>query len=416
VTGEINSYGGDAQIVATRCEIDRVITELNALENWLRSQVEFQDFADDPIRRVRLGLELPPILERISRVRDACMRAADAYFGAEAEISRELREGEKLPISKIASGFAGVGAVFGVLGETRVSANLVAMQNATSPPNSIGSLATRLSQTAELGGVSGTGISGSGIGGSGISGTRITGSGSPVPPGTDSGTAWLRVEKYREPASPVGSPDQTVAIGPARYIVYIPGTQSWGPKPGANPLDLTSNLSAISKTGYAGSERAVALAMNQAGIKPGDKVLLVGHSQGGMVAANLSTRFVGSSVLTFGAPLSSLNGNSSVQGLAVEHERDPVPKLDAQPNPIKANWVTVRQEIEGNNPISQHEMKGYLATAKAIDEVQPSGPNCAVNEQAKAQDLNLVKMREKISGFAGTEPGQTLYFELKRET
>jgi hypothetical protein len=395
VTGEINSYGGDAQIVATRGEIDRVITELNALENWLRSQVEFQDFADDPIRRVRLGLELPPILERISRVRDACVRAADAYFGAEAEISRELREGEELPISKIASGFAGVGAVFGVLGETRVSANLVAMQNATSPPNSIGSLATRLSQTAELGGVSG--------------------SGSPASPGTDSGTAWLKIEKYREPASPVGSPDQTVSIGPARYIVYIPGTQSWGPKPGANPLDLTSNLSAISKTGFAGSERAVALAMTQAGIKPGDKVLLVGHSQGGMVAANLSTRFVGSSVLTFGAPLSSLNGNSSVQGLAVEHERDPVPKLDAQPNPIKANWVTVRQEIEGNNPISQHEMKGYLATAKAIDEVQPSGPNCAVNEQAKAQDLSLVKMREKISGFATTEPGQTLYFELKRE-
>jgi hypothetical protein len=405
VTGEINSYGGDAQIVATRGEIDRVISELNTLENWLRSQVEFQDFADDPIRRVRLGLELPPILERISRVRDACVRAADSYFGAEAEISRELREGEKLPISKIASGFAGVGAVFGVLGETNVSANLAAMQSATSPPNSIGSLATRLSQTAELSGVSGTGISGSGIGGSGSS----------VSPGTDSGTAWLRIEKYREPASPVGSPDQTVSLGPARYIVYIPGTQSWGPKPGANPLDLTSNLSAISKTGFAGSERAVALAMTQAGIKPGDKVLLVGHSQGGMVAANLSTRFVGSKVLTFGAPLSSLNGNPSVQGLAVEHERDPVPKLDAQPNPIKANWVTVRQEIEGNNPISQHEMKGYLATAKAIDGVQPSGPNCAVNEQAKAQDLNLVKMREKISGFAGTEPGQTLYFELKRE-
>jgi hypothetical protein len=406
VTGEINSYGGDAQIVATRGEIDRVITELNALENWLRSQVEFQDFADDPIRRVRLGLELPPILERISRVRDACVRAADAYFGAEAEISRELREGEKLPISKIASGFAGVGAVFGVLGETRVSANLVEMQNETSPPNSIGSLATRLSQTAELGGVPGTGNSGTGI----------SGAASPVPPGTDSGTAWLRVEKYREPASPVGNPDQTVSLGQARYIVYIPGTQSWGPKPGANPLDLTSNLSAISKTGFAGSERAVALAMTQAGIKPGDKVLLVGHSQGGMVATNLSTRFVGSKVLTFGAPLSSLNGNPSVQGLAVEHERDPVPKLDAQPNPMKANWVTVRQEIEGNNPISQHEMKGYLDTANAIDEVQPSGPNCAVNEQAKAQDLNLVKMREKISGFAGTEPGQTLYFELRRET
>ncbi len=378
MTGNISSYGGDALIVATRGEIDRVIAELTSLDAWLRSQVELEDFVTDPVRRVRLGLELPPLLDRISRVRDACAYAADAYFGTEVEISRELREAENLDVQNMATGFAGVGSMFGILSETGVAANLVSVRDAVLPPTSIGSLVERLEATAAL------------------------------------GPAWLRIEKFREPASPVSAANGLVAVSEARYVVYIPGTQSWGPKPGQNPLDLTSNLSAISKTGFAGSERAVALAMKQAGINSTDKVLLVGHSQGGMVAANLSTRFPASKVLTFGAPLGQLTDRFSVQGLTVEHVGDPVPKLDANPNPLKANWVTVRQEIDGYNPLSQHELKGYVETAKAIDSSAPSGPNCAADELALNQERNLVKIRNEISGFAGKAAGQELFFELTR--
>jgi len=64
----------------------------------------------------------------------------------------------------------------------------------------------------------------------------------------------------------VSAAEGLISVHEARYVVYIPGTQEWGPKPGTNPFDLTSNLGAISKTGFAGSERAVALAMQQAGI------------------------------------------------------------------------------------------------------------------------------------------------------
>jgi hypothetical protein len=366
---ELTSYGGEAKVVATRAEIDRVIAELNALEGWLRSQIELPDFGTEPVLRVRLALELPPILEKLTQIRDACGLAADSYFGAEAEISRELREGADFPVAQLAGGLASVAASVGLLAETKVSANLVGVSNAIKPPTSIGSLAERL-------------ISDSGT-------------------GLDGKSGWLRIEKFREPASPVQNASVQISVPAARYVVYIPGTQSWAPRPGANPFDLTSNLSAISKTGFAGSERAVALALTQAGIGPESKVLLVGHSQGGMVAANISTRFAGSKVLTFGSPLGQLTGRLTSPTLSVEHERDPVPKLDSRPNPLSPNWVTVRQDLSGGDPTAQHEMAGYLGTALAID--------------AQQAGEGLSRIRKEISGFAGVSPGQALFFELKRE-
>ena len=368
VSTEITSYGGDAQIVATRAEIDRVMAELHGLTVWLRDQVWFTSF--EPLPEIRLAIELPPILEKLEHIRNACGQAADAYFGTEAEISRELRENDPLPIQNIATGFAGIGAAFGLLSETPVTAEIIGFANGAVPPNSIGELAKRLNNVAELG------------------------------PG------WIRIEKYRDPASPVSAEAGLVIPQPARYVVYIPGTQAWRPKTGTNPLDLTSDLSAISKTGFAGSERAVALAMEQVGIKPDSKVLFVGHSQGGIVAANLSTRFAGSKVLTFGAPLGHLGDRLTSTTLSVEHGGDLVPGLDDRPNPLAANWVTVRETHENLGPLAQHELANYLKTATEIDLSVSSG-------EAKA---GLARIRDEIVGFAGDSKadGQTIDFEIKR--
>jgi len=143
--------------------------------------------------------------------------------------------------------------------------------------------------------------------------------------------------------------------------------------------------------------------MKQAGIEPDAKVLLVGHSQGGIIAANISTRFAGSKVLTFGAPLGQLGAALTAPTLSVEHQGDPVPGLDAKPNPLAKNWVTVRQNFKGKDLIAQHEMKGYLQTAIDID--------------AQAADQGLARLRQEISEFAGTSSatGQAYYFELSRE-
>ena len=368
--GQLVSYGGDAKVVATRVEIDRVMSELSGLEAWLRDQVEFGQLNNQSSQQVRLALEIPPILERLSRIRDACGRAADSYFDGEVEISRELRAGPKLPVPELASALAGAGAWFGVLNETNVSAELVGVAGSVSPPTSIGTLALRLSDLGELSSES-------------------------------SESAWIRIEKFREPASPVSAEAGLVSVAEARYVVYIPGTQDWAARPGQNPFDLTSNLSAISKTGFAGSERAVALAMKQAGIGADSQVLLVGHSQGGMIAANLSKGYAQSKVLTFGAPISQKEVIAPT--LSIEHMDDPVPHLDAAPNPLRDNWVTVRQKMDGLNPLAQHEMKGYARTAASIDQA--------------AEGPSMLRIRDEIAKFAGSPQatGQAFSFELKRE-
>ena len=345
------SYGGDALIVASRAEIDRVVGELDATDRWLCEQIELQNFLDDPERRLRLSLELPPIIDRLRLVRQACIAAADSYFVGELHISAELREQPALDIQKIATGFAGLGSIVGALTETKVTAQLQAEIIGIAPPNSIHELGLRLAETGQV------------------------------------ADGWIRIEKF-------GS----------RFVVYIPGTQDWSPFTGKNPFDLTSDFSAISKTGFAGSERGVALAMKQAGISSTSDVLFVGHSQGGIVAANLATGYANSRVLTFGAPLGQVANRLKAETLSLEHEADLVPEIDLRPNPLTTNWVTVTDRLDSANPIAQHEMRGYLQTSAELDRAAET-PN----------NHSMVKFKNEISGFAGDGPGAGQWFKLTRD-
>jgi hypothetical protein len=368
VSGEIVSYGGDAKIVATRAEIDRVMAELFGIGSWLRDQVDFEDFLTETFPRVRLALELPPILERLEKIRQACANAADSYFGSEAEISRELRENIDLPIKNIATGFAGAATALGLMAETPVTANVVSVENYVEPANTISEYARRLAMVAAIN------------------------------PG------WIRIEKFNEPATPVKTANGQPIYQQARYVVYIPGTEDWAPKTGKNPFDLTSDLAAISKTGSAGSERAVALAMEKAGIKPESRVLFVGHSQGGLVGANISTRFAGSRLLTFGAPISQLGSSLIAETMAVEHVGDVISRLDGKPNSFSSNLVTIRQEVSGEDLLHSHSMDTYQKTAHDID---------ATSEASQANS-GFARVRGEISEFAGSSQGQALYFKLER--
>src|SRR5262249_49728147 len=103
----------------------------------------------------------------------------------------------------------------------------------------------------------------------------------------------------------VVGPDGTVA-----YIVDIPGTRVWNP-----PWQSTDSASDRGGRGgrMAGSEtvlqKGVEDAMRRAGIGPNDPVMLVGHSQGGIVAARAaeawaaSGEFTVTHVVTAGSPV-----------------------------------------------------------------------------------------------------------------
>ncbi|MBD5830723.1 hypothetical protein [Janibacter melonis] len=121
--------------------------------------------------------------------------------------------------------------------------------------------------------------------------------------------------------------------GSTAYVVATPGTQSWGPTTGSNTFDLTGNLVAMSGQQSAAMQ-AVQEAMAQAQIPPDAPVMLVGHSQGGIVTTALledpafTSRYDITHSLTYGAPADTFDTDPSVLRLDLQHASDAVPRLD----------------------------------------------------------------------------------------
>ena len=173
------------------------------------------------------------------------------------------------------------------------------------------------------------------------------------------GEVPIRIDRYTLP----GEPD--------RFEVYIAGTQDFSPVAGDDPFDMTSNLSGVAGLD-SGSERAVRQAMEQAGIGPGDPVVLSGHSQGGLVAASIAASgdYSVSALFTLGAPAAEVPVPAEVQWIAVEHDDDLVPALGG-------NWrgddaVIVRRRVFDGEPDREpfapaHRRDRYVETARLLD-------------------------------------------------
>lgn len=121
--------------------------------------------------------------------------------------------------------------------------------------------------------------------------------------------------------------------GTPAYVVSIPGTETWSPSAGATGRDLTANLHLVAGNPTAAAQ-SVELAMQRANIPAGAPVMLVGHSQGGIIAATLASdpafveRYGVTNVLTYGAPIDHVAIDPSVRVMQVQHGFDVVPRLD----------------------------------------------------------------------------------------
>ena len=122
--------------------------------------------------------------------------------------------------------------------------------------------------------------------------------------------------------------------GVTRRVVYIPGTEDWGAWSG-NPADAEANL-ALMAGRLPGAARTVVDALAASGATERDPVLLVGHSQGGMVAAALAAspaiaaRFHIDGIVTAGSPVGRIALPRTVSALHLEGTRDLVPGLDGR--------------------------------------------------------------------------------------
>jgi hypothetical protein len=166
------------------------------------------------------------------------------------------------------------------------------------------------------------------------------------------------------------------ADGRRRVIVDVPGTKDWSPAlHNRDVTSLVTNLRAIAGevTTY---ERGIVEALHGAGVRPGDDVLLIGHSEGGMVAVDAARHLAASGelhvshVVTAGAPIGLVAGGvpGDVDVLAIENEGDVVPHLDDAPNPDRLNVTTVTVHHDHGAILPNHDVDAsYVAGAADID-------------------------------------------------
>ena len=171
----------------------------------------------------------------------------------------------------------------------------------------------------------------------------------------DRGTPTLRIEKY-----------------PSAVIVYVPGTQSASFGWTANPMDMRTNLQSFTGLGN-NVETGIASALAEAKVGPKDRIMLVGHSQGGMVAINAAKHsktnqfpYSIEKVITFGSPVGIEYEKTLPNILAVENKADLVPNLDTRSNPHSPNWLTLSRNM-GGGLVSSHLMETYRQISLQID-------------------------------------------------
>ena len=125
-----------------------------------------------------------------------------------------------------------------------------------------------------------------------------------------------------------------------------------------------------------GSYRAAVLAMREAGITASDNVILVGHSQGGLIAAQLaaSGEYRVSDVVTVGAPLHHIEIPEEVHLVAIEHSEDVIPSLSGVAAPVAvATHLTVRRSLYSGKSapkdqvLPAHNLSRYIETGAVMD-------------------------------------------------
>lgn len=162
--------------------------------------------------------------------------------------------------------------------------------------------------------------------------------------------------------------------GPPTWIVEIPGTDFAG---GAHdPSDGGANLSLM--RGHDELMNAVLQAMRDSHVGAGERVLLTGHSQGGIAAMAVACdpeaqhRYNITHVLTAGSPVGHFHPPPGVHVLSIEHHQDPVPRLEGDRNPDRPDWTTIGRDVGDQpgvdvNPFAAHHGALYAQTAGLID-------------------------------------------------
>lgn len=194
--------------------------------------------------------------------------------------------------------------------------------------------------------------------------------------------------------------------GVVRWRVILPSTQDWEFLNGAlegkpNPKgdqggfnDFGSNtMLMLTPAQEAAYQRAVRQAMLDAGVGPHDPVMMVGWSQGGILAGrfaeNTSDEFNVTAIFVAGSPIDGMKIPSTVDVISVQHTNDIVHKLDVVgPPPPSDNWYTIQANPQAGQ--ADHSAVSYAKTA-----------DYAISNSTSGQ-LDYIHQKQQVF-YTGTE-------------
>lgn len=174
--------------------------------------------------------------------------------------------------------------------------------------------------------------------------------------------AQVRVEQY------------VMADGTTRYMAYVKGSQSvaFG---GAEPWDMRSNTQLYTGEKSA-SYQATLDALEAAGAQPGDRVDVVAHSQGGVIAAHLATesQYDVQVQMTAGSPVEPTLDDDQLL-IQLRHTDDVVSSLAAGGSPDgtgSPDSFTAEREADPaaglqDLLLAPHQLDAYVETAEQVD-------------------------------------------------
>ena len=171
----------------------------------------------------------------------------------------------------------------------------------------------------------------------------------------------IRIERYTAPGEE------------PRYVVYVAPTQTFSPVAGEEPWDLTSNVAGVAGL-PAGSIRAVEQAMADAGIAPDSEIVLVGFSQGGLVADAVAASGDWNTVglETYADPGGGIELPEGIRGVAVRHSDDFVvatggPQVPTDRTIVERQAYPEGSEIPTDRAVPAHQRRAYEETARLLD-------------------------------------------------
>lgn len=206
-----------------------------------------------------------------------------------------------------------------------------------------------------------------------------------------------RIARIPEQNAPIRIERYELADGSSHTEVFIAGTRTWDPRDQSDPFDIHSNLALVGG-GASAAVAATTQALSAAGVRPGDRVVFVGHSQGGAVAQALaeSGRYRTQALITAGAPLGGEPVRGDYPALRIEHSDDVVPQLAGRRQEGQQTVVTTDSAAPLLDLKAAHSRENYLATAKRID------------------DSPLSHLSALTSGLPPSAEGKVLLFDATR--